>query len=142
MAEVVVTSERDKGSHVQRIESGKHELVADEPPPAGDDRGPGPYELLLSALGSCTSMTLHMYADHKEWKLDRVTVRLRYDRLHVEDCEEGEAVTRRVHKITREIGLEGELTDEQRAKLVEVAEKCPVHRTLAEEKEFVTTLAS
>jgi putative redox protein len=137
---VVVTSVPD-GRLTQRIEAGPHVLFADEPPEAGDDRGPTPYELLLAALGACTSMTLRMYADAKKLPLASVSVRLTYERTHVKDCEEDvEGKIRRVHRIEREIHLNGDLSDEQRARLIEIADRCPVSRSLTEEKEIVTRL--
>ena len=137
---VVVTSVPD-GRLTQRIEAGPHVLFADEPPDAGDDRGPTPYELLLAALGACTSMTLRMYADMKKLPLDSVSIRLTYERTHVKDCEEDvETAIRRMHRIEREVHLEGDLSDEQRQRLLEIAERCPVHRSLTEAKEIVTSL--
>jgi putative redox protein len=139
--EVIVT-EVGK-SLAQRIQAGRHELRADEPVPSGgSDSGPDPYALLLAALGACTSMTLRMYADRKKWPLERVTVRLSQSHVHARDCAEcedhGDA---RVSRIVREIELVGELTAEQRTRLVEIAERCPVHRTLMGPKEIVTRLA-
>lgn len=138
-ATVVVESTND-GKLTQRIEAGNHLLIADEPEGVGDDRGPSPYELLLAALGACTSMTLRMYAETKEIPLEGVSVRLTYNRMHVEDCVEGEAETKRVYRIEREIRLDGDLTEDQQDRLKAIADRCPVHRTLMEEKEILTTL--
>ncbi|MDQ3043628.1 MAG: OsmC family protein [Chloroflexota bacterium] len=97
----------------------------------GDDTGPSPYEYLLAALGSCTVMTLPMYARRKDWPLEHVTVRLSHGRVHVPDCERPENPESRIERINREIGLTGDLDPIQREKLMEIAAKCPVHRTLA-----------
>ena len=118
----------------QRIEIGKHRLQSDEPISAGGtDTGPGPYELLLAALGSCTSMTLALYARRKQWPLEEVTVSLKHSRVYAEDCADCETKVGRLDKIEREILLAGPLSAEQRARLLEIADKCPVHRTLTSE---------
>jgi putative redox protein len=103
----------------QTIEVGPHRLVADEPAPVGDDTGPAPHDLLLAALGTCTSMTVKMYADRKGWPLERVEVKLHQEK-------QGD-----VHVMRRTIHLIGPLDEEQRARLLEIANKCPVHRTLS-----------
>jgi uncharacterized OsmC-like protein len=127
---------------VQRIESGKHVLTADEPlDQGGTDTGPGPYDLLLSALGACTSMTLQLYARRKGWPLEAVKVRLRHQKIHAKDCAECETKVGKVDHIERAIELEGPLDGEQRAKLLEIANKCPVHRTLESEIRIDTRLA-
>ncbi|HEY1252283.1 MAG TPA: OsmC family protein [Thermoanaerobaculia bacterium] len=138
--EVIVTS--IGRSLAQRIQAGRHELRADEPVPAGGtDSGPDPYALLLSALGACTSMTLRMYADRKQWPLERVVVRLSQSKVHARDCAECEDHTdARVSRIVREIELGGPLTPEQKQRLIEIAERCPVHRTFMDPKEIVTRL--
>ncbi len=136
---VRVSSTRDD-RYAQRIEAGPHVLAADEPEPNGTDLGPTPYELLLAALGSCTSITLRMYAEEKGFALEDISVRLTYERMHVEDCEATEQPARRVHRIDRAITLTGDLSDAERQRLLEIAEKCPVHRTLTEEKEISSTL--
>ena len=116
---------------VQEIAIGPHRLVADEPLSAGGtDTGPNPYDLLLAALGSCTSMTLAMYARRKGWPLESVTVRLRHSHVHAADCETCETQVGRLDHIHRNVELTGPLTEEQRARLLEIAMKCPVHRTL------------
>ncbi len=112
----------------------EHVLVADEPAAfGGTDAGPTPYDYLLSALGSCTAMTVRMYADRKGWPLESVTVRLEHDRIHAKDCEECETESSRIDRIGLELDLEGPLDDEQRERLREIADKCPVHRTLDSE---------
>ncbi len=116
------------------MEACGHELVADEPKSlGGTDAGPTPYDYLLAALGSCTAMTLRMYADRKGWPLESVTVRLSQDRIHATDCEECETEEGRIDRIEREIELEGPLEEEQRGRLLEIADMCPVHRTLKTE---------
>lgn len=129
----VVVSENDVGTYGQHITTGDHILTADEPRPTGEDSGPSPYDLLLSALGACTSMTLRMYAERKGLPLEKVTVALEHDRIHASDCDECETRGGKVDHIRRRIHLEGELDDAQRARLLEIADKCPIHRTLTSE---------
>ena len=125
----------------QEIETGRHRLVADEPVEAGGtDTGPSPYELLLAALGACTSMTLSMYARRKHWPLERVTVRLRHDKIHAKDCAECETREGMLDRIEREISLAGPLDAEQRERLLAIANRCPVHRTLVSEVDIRTRL--
>lgn len=123
----------------QHITAGAHTLAADEPHPVGADTGPSPYDLLLSALGACTSMTIRMYADRKQWPLDHVSVTLRHSHIHAEDCAEREKATGRVDHIERSIRLDGAIDEEQRRKLLDIADKCPVHRTLHSEVSIDTT---
>jgi putative redox protein len=132
MSEVVVHG--SAAGFAQQITIGEHRLTADEP------AGPTPYDLLLAALGSCTSMTLGMYARRKAWPLQSVTVRLRHSRIHAEDCSECETKAALLDRIESDIQLVGTLTDEQRAKLLEMASKCPVHRTLVSEINIQTRL--
>ena len=117
--------------YTTQIISDGHSVIADEPRPEGDDLGPSPYELLLAALGACTSMTLLMYARRKGWPLEQVQVELTHDRVHARDCEECEGEEGRVEVIRRSIVLEGDLDAEQRQRLAEIATRCPVHKTLA-----------
>jgi putative redox protein len=118
----------------QHIEAGRHPLESDEPiEVGGTDTGPGPYDLLLAALGSCTSMTISLYARRKQWPLEEVIVRLKHSRIYAEDCADCETKQGMLDKIEREIVLKGALTDEQRSRLLEIANKCPVHRTLTSE---------
>jgi len=118
-----------------------HVLIADEPAEVGgEDTGPGPYDILLAGLGACTNMTLRMYASHKGIPLDRVTVRLKHDRVHAEDCEACETKAGKIDRITRHLTFEGDLTDEHRARLEQIANKCPVHKTLHSEVIDETTV--
>jgi uncharacterized OsmC-like protein/alpha-beta hydrolase superfamily lysophospholipase len=124
----------------QEITAGAHRFLADEPMAVGgSDSGPNPYDLLLAALGACTAMTLRLYAERKALPLDRVTVRLRHGRVHAADCETCESREGMVDRIERGIVLAGALDAEQRARLLEIADKCPVHRTLTSEVDIRTT---
>jgi putative redox protein len=126
----------------QSVQVGPHRLSADEPlSVGGEDSGPTPYELLLAGLGACTSMTMRMYAERKKWPLDGVTVRLSHDKIHAADCESCETKVGKIDDIEREISIEGVLDDEQRARLMEIADKCPVHRTLHSEVRIRSRLA-
>jgi len=138
----VRVSEAGEGRFAQLIEARQHRLRADEPVAVGgDDSGPGPYDLLLAALGACTSMTVRMYADLKKLPLKRVSVELKHDKVHATDCAECETKEGKIDKIERVITLEGDLDDAQRQKLLEIANKCPVHRTLHSEVWIPTRLA-
>jgi putative redox protein len=138
----ITVSEAGDGKFAQSITAGRHHFRADEPLAAGGaDSGPSPYDLLLAGLGACTSMTVRMYADLKRFPLDRVTVRLKHDKVHAQDCAECETREGRIDRIDREIELTGALDDAQRAKLLEIANKCPVHRTLHSEVWVPTRLA-
>ena len=135
----VVVRETRKSKFQQTVSVGQHRMLADEPVAAGgEDSGPGPYDLLLASLGACTSMTMRLYADRKALPLERVTVTLKHNKIHAEDCAECETRTGMLDRIDRVIGMEGTLDAEQRAKLVEIADKCPVHRTLTSEVDIVT----
>ena len=138
-----VRVETRSGKFTQTVTAGKHQLLADEPTEAGgDDLGPGPYDLLLAALGSCTSMTLMMYAARKGWPLQRVIVDLSHDRIHAKDCEDDcEGREGKIERIHRTIALEGPLDDEQKKRLLEIADKCPVHKTLTSDPIIKTTLS-
>ena len=138
---VVVRETRDS-KFQQTISTGPHRLLADEPVAAGgEDSGPGPYDFLLASLGACTSMTMRMYADRKSLPLERVTVTLKHQKIYAQDCAECETRTGMLDQIDRVIAMEGELDPEQRQKLMEIADKCPVHRTLTSEIRIVTQAA-
>ena len=135
-------ADADKGEVVVRngppgytcdIATEHHVLTGDEPHPIGDDLGPNPYEFLLTSLGTCTAMTLRMYAKRKKWPLESVEVRLVHDRIHAEDCEDCETKEGQVDRIRKVIAIEGDLDDQQRARLLEIGDRCPVHRTLKNE---------
>jgi putative redox protein len=124
----------DATGFVQKIEVGSHRLEADEPVAfGGTDTGPSPYDLLLAALGTCTSMTISLFARRKGWPLENVTVSLHHSKIHATDCADCETKVGKIDTIEREIQLTGDLTSEQRAKLMELADLCPVHRTLTSE---------
>jgi uncharacterized OsmC-like protein/alpha/beta superfamily hydrolase len=140
-AGTVHVSERGTGTFAVSIQAGRHSLVGDEPVDVGgDDTGPSPYELLLAALGECTVMTLRMFARRKQWPLDNTHVTLTHSKVHAEDCAECETREGLVDQIERRITLRGDLSEEQRARLLEIADRCPVHRTLHNEVRVVTTL--
>jgi putative redox protein len=125
----------------QEISAGAHHLRSDEPASAGGtDSGPTPYDLLLAALGSCTSMTVAMYARRKQWPLERVTVRLRHSRVHAEDCAACETEGPQLTIIDRDIVLDGALGEDQRRRLLAIANRCPVHRTLTSRMDIRTRL--
>jgi uncharacterized OsmC-like protein/fermentation-respiration switch protein FrsA (DUF1100 family) len=135
----VVVQETRASKFQQTVSVGPHRLVADEPVAAGgEDTGLGPYDYLLAGLGACTSMTMRLYADRKALPLDRVTVTLNHSKIHAEDCAECETRTGLLDQIDRVIAMEGNLDTEQRRKLMEIADKCPVHRTLTSEIRIVT----
>ena len=114
-----------------KVDVGGHQLVVDEPVPVGGtDQGPSPYEMLLAGLGACTAMTLRIYADRRKWPLERARVVLQHHKVHAQDCVDCERKPAKMDVVDRIITLEGALTEEQRAKLMEIAERCPVHQTL------------
>jgi uncharacterized OsmC-like protein/alpha-beta hydrolase superfamily lysophospholipase len=133
--------ETGAGRFAQEVRVGRHRLGADEPESfGGDDTGPGPYDLLLAALGACTSMTLRVYAERKELPLERVEVRLGHDKIHARDCEDCETREGKLDEIRRELVIEGDLDAAQRQRLLEIADKCPVHKTLTSEVKIRTRL--
>jgi uncharacterized OsmC-like protein/pimeloyl-ACP methyl ester carboxylesterase len=135
----VLVRETGGGKFQQEILSGPHRFLADEPVKVGGlDSGPGPYDLLLAGLGACTSMTLRLYAENKKLPLERVSVRLTHNKIHAADCLNCETKEGMLDRIDRNITLEGPLNAEQRKRLLEIADKCPVHRTLESEVEIRT----
>lgn len=136
----VIVASTGQGKFEQMMFDGRHTVIADEPASAGGaDVGPGPYEFLLMSLGSCTSMTLHLYAARKQWPLEQVVVRLRHSKVYAEDCEGCEKPTAKIDRIERAIEVTGALDAEQRSRLMEIANQCPVHRTLSSKIDIKTT---
>ena len=136
-----VTVQGNADGFAQQIAIGRHRMAGDEPLSAGGtDTGADPYGLLLAALGSCTSMTIALYARRKQWPLQAVTVRLRHSRIHAADCAACETKEGMLDHIAREIELLGPLDEEQRARLLAIADRCPVHRTLTSEVRIETRL--
>ena len=124
----------DAAGFAQQVEIGPHHLKGDEPVASGGtDTGPTPYDYVLAALGTCTSMTISFYARRKGWPLENVTVSLHHSKIHAADCVECETKVGKIDRIEREIHLTGNLSAEQRAKLMEIADRCPVHQTLTSE---------
>lgn len=135
----VLVRETGQGKFQQEILSGPHRFLADEPVKVGGlDSGPGPYDLLLAGLGACTAMTIRLYAEHKKLPLTRVSVRLTHNKIHAKDCEDCETVEGKIDRIDRSITFEGALDEAQRARMMEIADKCPVHRTLKSEIDIRT----
>lgn len=139
---LVSVAETGVGKFQAEVVSGAHRFVADEPADQGGlDTGPSPYDLLSAALGACTSMTLRLYAEHKKIALERVTVHVRHGKVHAEDCEDcGEGREGKIDQFERELILEGDLEEETRDRLAEIAGRCPVHKTLEAEAVVVTRL--
>jgi putative redox protein len=138
----VIVAEAGTGKYEQTISAGRHRLRADEPVTAGGaDNGPSPYDLLLAGLGACTSMTIRMYAAQKQWPLSGLSVKLTHAKVHAEDCADCDTKTGKIDRIEREITIEGDLDAAQREKLLEIANKRPVHRTLHSEVWIPTRLA-
>jgi uncharacterized OsmC-like protein/fermentation-respiration switch protein FrsA (DUF1100 family) len=139
---LVVVRETRNSRFQNSVTVGPHHLLADEPAAVGGaDSGPGPYDYVLAGLGACTSMTMRMYAERKSLPLDRVTVTLSHSKIHAEDCAECETRVGMLDQFDRVIAMEGALDAEQRKKLMEIADKCPVHRTLESEIHIVTKAA-
>ena len=137
----VLVAETGAGKFANVIQTGLHRLTSDEPVAFGGmDTGPSPYDLLLASLGACTSMTLRMYADRKKWPLEKVAVTLRHQKIHAEDCRDCETKEGKIDKIEKEIEVAGPLDAEQRERLLEIADRCPVHRTLHSEVRIVSRL--
>ena len=130
----------EQDGFTQEVQAGRHALIADEPiKVGGHDLGPTPYDYVLAGLGACTSMTLRMYANHKKWPLEGVEVTARHSRVHATDCEDCEPGSK-LDRFERDLVVTGPLSEEQRARLVEIANRCPVHRTLEAKAEIVTRL--
>jgi putative redox protein len=139
--DLVEVRETKAGPLAQLVRAGNHRFAAGEPVSVGgDDSGPGPYDLLLAALGACSSMTMRLYADRKKIAAERFTVRLTHRRVHAEDCADCETTSGDIGEITKEVMIEGEVSDADRAKLFEIAAKCPVHRTLTGEIKIRSSL--
>jgi uncharacterized OsmC-like protein/fermentation-respiration switch protein FrsA (DUF1100 family) len=139
---MVVVRETRNSKFQQTVTVGPHRLLADEPVAAGgDDTGPGPYDFVLAGLGACTSMTMRLYAERKSLPLERTTVTLKHSKIHAEDCAECETKAGMLDQIERVIAMEGNLDADQRKRLMEIADKCPVHRTLTSEIRIVTKAA-
>jgi len=135
----VVVQETRAGKFQQTVSIGPHRMLADEPVAAGgNDSGPGPYDFLLAGLGACTSMTMRLYADRKALPLDRITVTLKHNKIYAADCAGRETKDGMLDQIERIIAIDGALDAGQRQKLMEIADKCPVHRTLHSEIRIVT----
>jgi putative redox protein len=136
-----IVQESGKGKFAQEIIIRNHTLAGDEPVASGgNDLGPSPYDFLLAALGTCTSMTVRLYADLKKIPLKKVIVKLKHEKIYAQDCAECEKSNAKIDHIERKITLEGDLSEEQRAKLLEIANKCPVHRTLTSKIDITTEL--
>lgn len=139
----VYVGETGEGKFSNHVLAGVHYMRADEPPEeGGDDTGPDPYGYLTAGLGACTSMTLRMYADHKDLPVDKIEVWLEHDKIHAEDCESCAMEEGKVDEIRRYVRIEGDITDEQRERMLEIADKCPVHNTLTRANKVVTEAKS
>jgi uncharacterized OsmC-like protein/pimeloyl-ACP methyl ester carboxylesterase len=139
---MVVVRETRNSKFQQTVTVGPHRMLADEPIAAGgEDTGPGPYDFVLAGLGACTSMTMRLYAERKSLPLERTTVTLKHSKIHAEDCAECETKAGMLDQIDRVIAMEGNLDADQRKRLMEIADKCPVHRTLTSEIRIVTRAA-
>lgn len=134
-----VTTKIDRSNYKTLLSNGTHQVTADEPSPYGTDKGPDPYSLLLMALGSCVAITIRMYADRKKWALDDVEVTLSQERIHSKDCDDCESTKGHVHMIEKKVKLIGDLDEKQRVRLMEIADRCPVNKTLLNEIKITTT---
>ncbi|MFW5641105.1 MAG: alpha/beta fold hydrolase [Thermodesulfobacteriota bacterium] len=136
-----VVARTGKSGYRTEISASGHDLIADEPKSlGGSDMGPNPYDYLAAGLGACTTMTLRMYADRKEWPLDEIVARLKHQKVHADACEDCETKSGKLDEIDREIEVIGDLSEEQRKRLLEIADKCPVHRTLHSEIKIRTRI--
>lgn len=136
MAQVIAKIDRSKYKTV--VTTGNHQFISDEPVPYGQDLGPTPYDFLLVALGTCVTMTLRMYADRKGWNLEEVEVHLEQSRIYANDCQDCESEDGYVHIIEKKLKFIGELTEEQKQRLLEISDKCPVNKTLINEIKILT----
>ena len=136
MTQVIAKIGKDRYKTI--LSNGRHEIVADEPLGMGQDLGPTPYDFLLMALGSCISMTLRMYADRKGWNLEGAEIHLSQERVHAKDCEDCESTTGFVHVIKKQVKLIGDLDEAQHKRLMEIADRCPVNKTLLNEIKIET----
>ncbi len=135
----VVSIVEGEGMYAQVVQAGRHELIADEPrKQGGQDEGPNPYDFLLMALGSCTSMTIRSYARKKDIPLDSLEITLKHTHVHQDDCEHCDEEDKHLDRIEKFITLRGDLSPEQRTRLIDISKKCPVHRTLEGQKQIVT----
>jgi len=140
-ADTRITARTGPGGYLTEILANRHSLLADEPVQVGGtDEGPTPFDLLVAALGACTSMTLRMYADRKGWPLEAATVRLKHEKIHASECEACEIKEGMLDRIEREIEIEGPIDSDQKQRLLQIADRCPVHRTLTSEVEIRTRL--
>ena len=140
--DAVTVTGRAADGFLSPVNANGHELLADEPEEhGGSDQGPTPYDFLAAALGSCTVMTLNMYARRKEWPLEKVEVSLTHDRIHAKDCEDCSSKGGQIHLLKRTLRLHGDLDEAQKQRLLEMADRCPVHRTLEGEIRIRTQLA-
>ena len=138
---VVIVEDRNIGPFAETVHVGTHVLSVDEPVASGGtNTGPSPYDYLLTGLGACTAMTLRMYARQKNWPLQKVRVWLKHDKIHAQDCADCETREGKIDQIDRQIVLEGPLDAAQRQRLLEIADRCPVHRTLTSEIKILTRL--
>ncbi len=125
------------------LTAGNHEIIADEPGnvEGGTDQGPDPYDLLLMSLGSCTVMTVKMYARRKDWAVEDIYLELRHNKDHAKDCADCDEPDSKIDRIEKELIIKGDLSQEQRDKLLDISKKCPVHRTLLEDMEIESSLS-
>ncbi len=137
-----VTVKIDNKKYKTVMSNGTHEVISDEPLPYGGDFGPTPYDFLLMSLGGCVAMTLRMYADRKDWDLQNVEVQLSQKRMHYKDCDDCNSEEGHVHLIEKQVKLIGNLDEAQRKRLMEIADKCPVHKTLLNEVKIKTVEVS
>ena len=137
----VIVQENGTGRFVQKVIANNHVLYADEPKASGgNDMGPSPYDFLLIGLGACTSMTIRMYADLKKISLEKIIVKLRHEKIYAKDCAECADSNSKIDHILRQIEIRGKLSSEERSKLLDIANKCPVHRTLTSKITITTEM--